>query len=147
MIPREELNRYHAIVNEARDLASQGRIMDGYLCLDLGVLWAETPPLNTATWEWEPEEPWADELSACYRAALMAYAEQFSLGLSGEPVGEPEPTQSTTWRRLEQARERTWRLLRQSRGLLEKSQYLRDEARRIREHCRLRRMPAGGSGG
>jgi hypothetical protein len=74
MIPEQELNMLASCIQDAWHLADAGCINEGYTVLDLGLLWAETPPLDPVTFQWDEPDAWSVELQARYRAELMRYA-------------------------------------------------------------------------
>jgi hypothetical protein len=84
MIPEVEVDRLCDTITDALDLAAHGRLAEGYLYLDLGLQWAETPPLDLDTGRWLPQEPWWGKLADRYRRALMGYAAEF--GLTAEHI-------------------------------------------------------------
>lgn len=78
MLPPEEIRMLEATVRDAWKAGAEGRVTEGYAMLDLGLLWAETPALDSRTLEQGLPEPWSEELTALYRAALMRYVAEFA---------------------------------------------------------------------
>src|SRR5689334_7319755 len=75
-IPDEELILLRKLVREALVLAAEGDVEEGYLRLDLGLLWAETPPFDPITGQTGAAEPWSEPLARYYRRALVWFRER-----------------------------------------------------------------------
>jgi hypothetical protein len=73
-IPPEELARLRSCVREAWELAELGQVREGYAVLELGLTWAETPPLDPVSGEVGSLEPWSAALAVTYRQELVRYA-------------------------------------------------------------------------
>ena len=70
-LPESELNAFLLTVTEAADLGSDGEALNGYRCLLGGMERAEELQ--------EDGEPWAAELIARYRLALLRCGEEWGL--------------------------------------------------------------------
>jgi hypothetical protein len=83
MIPAAELQRFRSIVDDAVTLAGHGLESEGYDLLDLGLSWAEAPPIHPVFLEVGAPEPWAEDLVDLYRRAIVAYTERYGMPLRG----------------------------------------------------------------
>jgi hypothetical protein len=124
-IPLAEFRLLNATLDDAVASAAAGRFHEGYLSLDLGLLWAETPPLDPRTGRAGDLEPWAPRLIALYRLLLVSYARRFGLTpADGVPLTPCERAAATAV---------------ESRHMLRLARYLRTEARLLRVSARAAR--------
>ena len=135
MIPSDELERFTFCARDARDLAAQGRALEGYAVLELGLTWAETPALDPATGRQSAPEPWAAELIALYRNELRHYMTRNRRELGNvcatrqaqftrEYAGELRATARTLQQHSEKLRQRASGLTEQAEELVRQAERL-----------------------
>lgn len=155
MLPPEEIRMLDAALREAWRLANEGKIAEGYAVLDLGMLWAETPALDPVTLEQSPPDPWTEELTALYRAALMRYAAEHgtvvaepSLVWEGSDPQRDLPAGSGRDRSLKlcPAFEKAISLQEEARVLCAAARMVRHRAEAVRLKCAERRGWCSGAG-
>ena len=131
-IPAIELTRLEEAVHEAHSLAASGQITAGYEVLDLMLCWAESPAIDLLTGRAAPPEPWAAELSARYRWALVEYLMAHRLDAS-QPAPPPSlpPPRANLRERLAALCHRSRQLRDCSSSLLAQSRALRSTSRSI----------------
>lgn len=89
-VPVAELRILASFVKDAYACAGSGDPFQGYLLLELGVLWAETPSVHPVTQDLEPLDPWARELTGLYATALTRYARR--VGVSRVSLAAADPS-------------------------------------------------------
>jgi len=137
MIPENELHFLEDALQTARSLAADGGVMEGYLHLELGLVWAETPPLDPAGNAPGALEPWAEELIQRYRLALVQFADEYGLHWTEPPAWETVAVRDS---RLLRGLARQRRLDAQS--VRDEARWLRFVAREVRDKSlELRAVP------
>lgn len=81
MIPPDELERFAECARNAWHLAARGCVREGYLALDLGLTWAETPALDPVTGLPHPPASWARELGLLYQRELARFLAIYEVDL------------------------------------------------------------------
>jgi hypothetical protein len=132
MIPDYEYHLLSTTTDDAWASALAGRVLEGYESLDLGLAWAETPPIDPATGKADPPEPWAERLTDLYRRALVRYARSFGLA-------RYDPGVLSSRERVLQCAAETKRLRETAGRLRAEAKTLRLAASQARELSRQRR--------
>jgi hypothetical protein len=141
VIPAEERARFDRCVRHAWSLARSGQVSAGYAELDLGLTWAETPALNPVTWQSCPPEPWAAELTALYRGAIVRFLAEHpeAEDLAAEPAlggAGAALLPEASWRETLPALETAWVLQQEARELRATSQEICRRAQELLHRCR-----------